>query len=112
MVDIAQLVEQLIVVQQVARSSRVIHPMKPRSGGVFCFSPHAAIYDVLPYDILIICVCRWRALCDRCGQRDILESAEMRAVMRRQEDEGPSGRWTGLSFRFRGSVGAVWRLHR
>lgn len=37
MVDIAQLVEQLIVVQQVARSSRVIHPMKPRSGGVFLF---------------------------------------------------------------------------
>lgn len=28
MVDIAQSVEQLIVVQQVARSSRVIHPSK------------------------------------------------------------------------------------
>lgn len=36
----------------------------------------------------------------------------MRAVMRRQEDEGPSGRWTGLSLPIRGSVGAVWRLHR
>ena len=28
MVDIAQLVEHLIVVQKVARSSRVIHPIK------------------------------------------------------------------------------------
>lgn len=37
MVDIAQSVEQLIVVQQVARSSRVIHPMEPRFGGVFLY---------------------------------------------------------------------------
>lgn len=29
MVDIAQLVEHLIVVQKVARSSRVIHPINP-----------------------------------------------------------------------------------
>ena len=39
------------------------------------------------------------------GGRDIPESAGMRAVMRRQEDEGPSGRWTGLSF---SDSGEVW----
>ncbi len=37
MVDIAQLVEHLIVVQKVARSSRVIHPTKalPMRKGFF-----------------------------------------------------------------------------
>ena len=33
MVDIAQLVEHLIVVQKVARSSRVIHPINPDPNG-------------------------------------------------------------------------------
>ena len=40
MVDIAQLVEHLIVVQKVARSSRVIHPTKtlPMRKGFFISS--------------------------------------------------------------------------
>lgn len=56
MVDIAQLVEQLIVVQQVARSSRVIHPMKPRSGGVFV-SRHTPQYTMSCLMIFLLFVC-------------------------------------------------------
>ena len=41
MVAIAQLVEHLIVVQKVARSSRVSHPNEnPPSWRVFCFPQH------------------------------------------------------------------------
>ena len=44
MVDIAQLVEHLIVVQKVARSSRVIHPTKASlRGRLFSFLPIGAI---------------------------------------------------------------------
>ena len=38
MVDIAQPVEHLIVVQKVARSSRVIHPINPGFARGFVFS--------------------------------------------------------------------------
>lgn len=39
MVDIAQPVEHLIVVQKVARSSRVIHPIDPGLARGFVFLP-------------------------------------------------------------------------
>lgn len=39
MVDIAQPVEHLIVVQKVARSSRVIHPINPGFARGFVFLP-------------------------------------------------------------------------
>lgn len=39
MVDIAQPVEHLIVVQKVARSSRVIHPISPGFARGFCYFP-------------------------------------------------------------------------
>lgn len=45
MVDIAQSVEQLIVVQQVARSSRVIHPSKARFGGAFVIALSGSGHD-------------------------------------------------------------------
>lgn len=46
MVDIAQSVEQLIVVQQVARSSRVIHPSKaPLRRGLCRIHPHVPIRE-------------------------------------------------------------------
>lgn len=48
MVDIAQSVEQLIVVQQVARSSRVIHPITPRKRGFSFFTSMRRRVAVLP----------------------------------------------------------------
>ncbi len=43
MVGVVQLVEHLVVVQDVAGSSPVTHPMKngPRFGGRFYFSPNS-----------------------------------------------------------------------
>lgn len=74
MVDIAQSVEQLIVVQQVARSSRVIHPSKAPLRRGLChstirvWSRHAGQGAVRCAGILDICVCRRHALCDRRGR--------------------------------------------
>ena len=48
MVDIAQSVEQLIVVQQVARSSRVIHPSKAPLRRGLCHMPSSpGIRDII-----------------------------------------------------------------
>ncbi|KFI99554.1 hypothetical protein BPORC_1785 [Bifidobacterium porcinum] len=45
-------------------------------------------------DIVGIRVCQRHALCNRRGRWDIPESARLRAVTWRQEEDGPSGRWT------------------
>lgn len=119
MVDIAQSVEQLIVVQQVARSSRVIHPSKAPLRRGLChstirvWSRHAGQGAVRCAAILDICVCRRHALCDRRGRAGhprIRKIARSNAAAEGWGAIGPVD-WA-VFFRFGRGVGAVWRLHR
>lgn len=93
MVDIAQLVEHLIVVQKVARSSRVIHPIKPRSPGLFCLFRHGRRACRLSVaSVVLIFVCADGSPYVTGGRVGISrESDASRAVMRSARDERAIG---------------------
>lgn len=111
MVDIAQLVEHLIVVQKVARSSRVIHPTEnPPMRRVFRLSAclvcrHDKRVVVRGGSNIDTCVCQWCALCDRSTRWDIPDLdwiARSNADCERDTGHRAGGLWLLMTIHGRG----------